>query len=98
MRDITPFSGGPPAEEHVDGKDPQDLFLGDQWKSEIREQTMLTEKLDDRDSATIALADLERVYPDISVKKVREEYSYWQRKPDFIDRAVAALRKAGLQE
>lgn len=57
MRDITPFSGGPPAEEHVDGKDPQDLFLGDQWKSEIREQTMLTEKLDDRDSAGCDLHD-----------------------------------------
>ena len=49
-------------------------------------------------SATAALADLERVYPGFTIATFREEVAYWQTPPDFVERAVAVLRKAGLAE
>jgi len=52
----------------------------------------------DMDSARAAAADLERVYPGFTIAAYRDEVAYWQLKPDLVDKAIAALRKAGLPE
>ena len=49
-------------------------------------------------NAAASLAQLEEAYPRFSIAVYRKEAAFWQPTEDFVDRAVAALRKAGLQE
>ena len=61
-------------------------------------RTVVFTETGDTESATAALADLERAYPGFTVATFREEVAYWQTPPDFVERAVAVLRTAGLAE
>jgi adenylate cyclase len=55
-------------------------------------------ELGDESSATAAPADLERVYPGFTIETYREEGSNFMPTQDFLERAVSALRRAGLPE
>jgi hypothetical protein len=52
----------------------------------------------DAAGASAALADLESVYPGFTIATYRDEITYWQVTPDFVERAIAALRLAGVPE
>jgi TolB-like protein/class 3 adenylate cyclase/Tfp pilus assembly protein PilF len=59
---------------------------------------ILAGEVGDSESAAAALASLESVYPGFTIARYRDEITYWQVTPEFMERAVAALRKAGVPE
>jgi adenylate cyclase len=55
-------------------------------------------ELEDEEAATTERAELERRYPGFSIDAYRQEAAYWHHTPEFVDRTVAVLRKAGVPE
>jgi adenylate cyclase len=61
-------------------------------------RTVVSTELRDAEGAAAALAQLYQLYPDFNIATYRVEAAYWQPTPEFIERAIAALRKAGVPE
>jgi hypothetical protein len=80
------------AQTAVGKVDTPDNFWWHVWRAILAGET------EDLDAAAAALADLERVYPGFTIATYHDEAAYWQVTPDFVARAVKALRTAGMPD
>jgi len=70
--------------------DQPDNFWWHIWRAILAGET------EDFDTTAAALADLERLYPGFTISTYHDEIAYWHVTPDFVERAVMALRAAGM--